>query len=87
MALRFLRACVLVGVLLFAGSCSHEPRRGEPGVWCSVASCCLGWFWIGLMCVPAQEPYCGCSCKQTGLPYATKEECLADHPGQTLGSK
>jgi len=73
------RTTLLAALVLSPLACSHEQRRGEAGVGCAVASCCLGWLWMGT-CVAAREPFCGCSCKQPPLPYATREECLADHP-------
>jgi len=77
--MRTLKAFVLAGALILLATCSHEPRRGTPGVRCSIASCCFGWIWMGV-CMRAQPPDCGCSCEQAPNPYGTLEQCLADHP-------
>jgi len=69
-----------LGWALLLATCAHEPPVGTPGVGCMVASCCHGWLWMWMACMPAQEPYCGCTCKESPRPYGSKEQCLADHP-------
>jgi hypothetical protein len=78
--LRILKAFVFASVLGLLSTCAHQPPRGTPGTRCNaIASCCLGWVWVGV-CMPAHPPFCGCSCEQAPNPYGSEKECLADHP-------
>jgi hypothetical protein len=78
---RFLKTAVLAGALSLLGTCAHEPPIGTPGVDCMVASCCYGVIrdWVGV-CMAAQPPFCGCTCKESPRPYATREACEAANP-------
>ena len=81
----FVRATVTGLVLLMLAGCHRELRRGSPGVNCSIASCCYGWYWNGFSCQPLLGPSnCGCRCQIPPEPYGGKEECLSDHPGASV---
>jgi hypothetical protein len=83
-AVKLVRAAFLAALFLLPATCARQPRRGEPGVGCSLASCCYGWMWKWMMgCTPAHPPDCGCVCQQSPNLYGSKEECEADHPPAT----
>ncbi len=81
----FVRATVTGLALLMLAGCHHEQRRGTPGVNCSLASCCYGWYWNGFICQPLLGPSnCGCRCQIPPEPYGSQEECISDHPGSPV---
>src|SRR5258708_5846593 len=67
--------------LLAVAGCHSAQRRGSPGVNCTRASCCHGWYWTGTSCEPLLGPEnCGCSCQVAPEPYSSELDCHMDHP-------